>query len=95
MNKSVKFEQLMQSRGVTDFSTCQDQYYNPDVQMAWEMFLEGHNQKHGSYYDEGWNDYVAGIIPDFCEPHPYTQDYKDGWFDCLEATEAYGQQMTI
>lgn len=43
MNKSVKFEQLMQSRGVTDFSTCQDQYYNPNVQLAWEMFLQGFN----------------------------------------------------
>lgn len=39
--KSVKFEELMSKRGVTDFSLCQDQYCNEEVQFAWEMFVEG------------------------------------------------------
>jgi hypothetical protein len=47
------------------------------------------------FYDEGWNDYVDGIIPDFTGNHPYTKDYKDGWMDCVEATEKYGKQKKI
>ena len=49
-----------------------------------------------SYYDQGWNDCVDGIIPDFTTGEcPYTKDYKDGWQDCVEATERYGKQVKI
>lgn len=49
-----------------------------------------------TYYDQGWNDYVDSIIPDFTTGEcPYTKDYKDGWQDCVEATERYGKQVKI
>lgn len=46
------------------------------------------------YYDQGWNDYIKGIKPDFTKGF-YTSDYKDGWQDCQEATAAYGEQKEI
>lgn len=48
-----------------------------------------------SFYDQGWNDYIYGIKPDFKDEWAYTLDYKDGWFDCREATKKYGQQEEI
>ena len=47
-----------------------------------------------SFYDQGWNDYIYGIKPDFRD-RGYTRDYKDGWSDCQEATSRYGQQKEI
>lgn len=51
------------------------------------------------YYDCGWNDYVNGIKPDFHMDAQgeggYNDQYKDGWYDCQEATLKYGQQEEI
>lgn len=46
------------------------------------------------YYDEGWNDFIDG------KPCPkrmdwMSDDYLEGWQDCKEATEKYGQQSKI
>lgn len=48
-----------------------------------------------AFYDEGWNDYVNGIKPDFKGEGAYTLDYKDGWLDCKETTKKYGRQQEI
>lgn len=51
------------------------------------------------FYDCGWNDFVDGITPDFSldavGDSCYNDAYKDGWFDCKEATEKYGPQEEI